>query len=125
VIASGAIAALDGLASARLVGLSSVTYRQRPPVTSWRGHPLAPLETETPGVHAVFRGTAREAARLFPKNANVTAAIALAGVGLDSTRVELLSEMSAARNPHEIHAGGAFGTLRLRQQAASHCTSRL
>ena len=113
VVASGAVAALDGLAAARLIGIETVLYRQIAPVTSWRGHPLAPPAIEQPGTQRVFAGTAREAARLFPKNANVTASVALAGIGFERTRVELVSDSAATTTRHEIAAEGAFGTLRL------------
>lgn len=111
VVPSGAVAGLDGLGAARHVGLSSVTYRQSAPTTSWSGHPDAPEGLERPGAHLVFRGTARDAASRFPKNANVTAALALAGIGFDRTMVELYSDGSLTRNRHQILAEGAFGRL--------------
>jgi aspartate dehydrogenase len=111
VVPSGAVAGLDGLGAAKQVGLSSVTYRQSAPPTSWIGHPDAPAGLERPGAHLVFRGTARDAASRFPKNANVTAAIALAGIGFERTMVELYSDGSLTRNRHQIFAEGAFGQM--------------
>ncbi|MDB5415792.1 MAG: hypothetical protein JWR10_4127 [Rubritepida sp.] len=111
IIPSGAVAGLDGLAAAKVVGLASVTYRQSAPPTSWIGHPDAPPGLDLPGAHRVFAGTAREAASRFPKNANVTAAIALAGIGFERTTVELFSDGSLTRNRHELFAQGAFGSL--------------
>ena len=110
-VASGAVAGLDGLAAAKHIGITAVVYRQRAPVTSWLGHRLAPANLPELTEHVMFRGTAREAAQLFPKNANVTASVALAGIGLDRTQVELVSDATIGRNRHEIFAEGAFGVL--------------
>ena len=60
----------------------------------------------------VFDGNAREAAQRFPKNANVAATLALAGIGFERTRVELIADPAATGNTHAIEAHGAFGTLR-------------
>ena len=50
----------------------------------------------------VFDGTAREGARGFPANVNVAAALSLAGVGPDETRLEIWADPTVDRNTHRI-----------------------
>jgi aspartate dehydrogenase len=50
----------------------------------------------------VFAGTAREAARGFPANVNVAAALALAGIGPERTTIEIWADPSITRNTHRI-----------------------
>lgn len=113
---AGALGALDYLGAAQLAGLRRVRYRGRKPPQAWRGTPaeaqcdLAAVRTPT----VIFRGSAREAAQAFPKNANVAATLALCTVGLDAVEVELLADPDAGGNVHEVEAEGAAGTLALR-----------
>ena len=120
-VASGAIGGLDALRAARLAGLESVVYEGRKPPVAWRGTPaeqafdLDVLASAT----VVFEGAARESAVLYPKNANVTAAVALAGVGFDRTQVRLIADPAAAGNSHMLTARGAFGRFRIALENAA------
>lgn len=114
-IPAGALAGVDGLAAASTLGLTSVLHSIVKPPAAWRGTP-AEEAVDLDGLSGrttFFTGTAREAARRFPQNANVAAITALAGLGLDATRVELVADPAATRNGHRIRAEGAFGAMDL------------
>ncbi|MFT6641993.1 MAG: aspartate dehydrogenase, partial [Flavobacteriaceae bacterium] len=51
----------------------------------------------------VFSGSAREAAKAFPANVNVAAALALAGIGPERTTVEVWADPAINRNIHTIN----------------------
>lgn len=110
---SGAIAGIDGLAALRLGGLDEVTYTSVKPPSAWRGTPaerlvdLASLREAT----TFFVGPARSAAEAFPKNANLAATVAFAGLGLDRTHVHLVADPCATGNIGRITARGGSGML--------------
>ena len=58
-----------------------------------------------------YTGDARSAALMFPKNANVAAVVALAGVGFERTMVRLTANPAATGNRHRIQACGGFGEI--------------
>lgn len=116
IVAPGALAGIDALSAASALPLDSVVHRIVKPPIAWRGTAAETRVTLDGLTHAVtfYRGTAREAATQFPKNANVTVIAALAGVGLDRTQVELVADPDATENSHLLGATGAFGRLEVR-----------
>jgi aspartate dehydrogenase len=108
---AGAIGGLDAIAAMRLGGLSSARYRSRKPPAAWRGsaaEKVLDLDKLTkPAV--LYTGT-------YPQNANVAAAVALAGLGFDMTQVELVADPDAPANVHEIEVEGAAGRFAITLQ---------
>ena len=114
-VPSGAIAGLDGIKSAAVGQIAHVTHTTRKPPAGLEGAPyliergisLGGLK----GEKEVFAGSAREACRGFPANVNVTAAVSLAGIGPDRTRVRIVAVPGLPRNCHDIDVEGEFGLL--------------
>jgi len=116
-VPSGAIAGLDGVKGAREGAITAVTMETRKPPRGLAGAPyieqrridLDAITAET----LIFEGPATEAVRAFPANVNVVAALSLAGIGPERTRIKLYAVPGQARNQHRITVDGEFGTLRI------------
>ena len=114
-VPSGAIAGLDGVKGAREGRITAVTMETRKPPRGLAGAPyidaqgidLDAITTET----LIFEGPATEAVKAFPANVNVVAALSLAGIGPDRTRIRIFAVPGQARNQHRITVEGEFGRL--------------
>ncbi|WP_459662131.1 aspartate dehydrogenase [Novosphingobium sp. 11B] len=110
---AGAMAGFDGLLALKRQGLERVTYTSVKPPSAWlntiaeHDHDLEALNQR----QTLFEGSARQAALDFPRNANLAAAIAIAGIGLDSTQVHLVADPAIEGNLGRLYAEGAGGRL--------------
>lgn len=114
-LVSGAIAGLDAVKSAKLGGIESVEITTRKPPKGLAGAPyiveqkidLDALKGET----VIFDGSARDAIKGFPANVNVACTLSYAGIGLDKTKVRIITSPAMKTNSHEIRIKGAFGEI--------------
>jgi hypothetical protein len=106
-VPTGALIGLDAVQAAALGGgIRSVQMITRKPPGGLEGAPyLVEHQIRVSGLtqaKLVFTGSAREAARGFPANVNVAAALALAGIGPDRTTIEIWADPAVDRNIHRI-----------------------
>jgi aspartate dehydrogenase len=103
---TGALVGLDAVRAAAEGTIHSVTMVTRKPPNGLEGAPylvergisLKDLKAPT----KIFDGSAREGARGFPANVNIAAALSLAGIGPDKTRLEIWADPALSRNTHRI-----------------------
>jgi len=103
---TGALLGLDAVRAAAEGTIHSVTMVTRKPPSGLEGAPyLVERSISLKGLKAptkIFDGSAREGARGFPANVNVAAALSLAGIGPDKTRLEIWADPALTRNTHRI-----------------------
>jgi aspartate dehydrogenase len=106
VVPTGALLGLDAVRAAAEGTIHSVRMITRKPPEGLAGAPhLERHGIEVAGLREplkVFEGSAREGARGFPANVNVAAALSLAGIGPDRTRLEIWADPMVTRNTHRI-----------------------
>lgn len=113
---SGAICGLDGVKSAMMANVKSVTLTTRKPPSGLKGAPyvlkknidLDSIKDET----VIFEGTAEDAVKGFPQNVNVSATLSLCGLGAKATKVRIVTSPHYKSNIHEVEVEGDFGRLK-------------
>ncbi|GAA4057380.1 aspartate dehydrogenase [Amphibacillus indicireducens] len=100
---SGAIGGLDLLQNAHsLATVQTVALTTRKPAHSLTNEKLNKEKV-------IFKGTAQEAIKQFPKNINVSIALSLAGLGIKQTTVRLIADPDIDKNIHQVDVVGDFG----------------
>ncbi len=106
IVPTGALLGLDAVRAAAEGKVASVTIETRKPPRGLEGapylveHNIDVFAITTPTI--VFKGNAFDAAKGFPANVNVAAALALAGIGPERTMVEIWGDPTVTRNTHTI-----------------------
>jgi aspartate dehydrogenase len=126
IIPSAGIGALDTLSAAAVGGLTSVHMIVRKDPSAWYGTHAEGI-FDLPGMTeptVIFEGSAREGAALYPQNVNISAAVSLAGMGLDDTRLTIIADTDTDTHICEVHAEGAFGKFSFVENLAVAETNR-
>lgn len=113
IIPSGAIGGVDVITAARHAELEHVTYITRKAPNLWKNTPAEEMVDLSAVSKPVlfFDDTAERAALLFQEKANVTATLALAGLGFEKTRVQFWADPAYPRSTHQITLAGTTGTM--------------
>lgn len=133
VVPTGALIGLDTVRAMAEGEIGRVVLETRKPPAGLAGAPYLVENnidiTDLTEPRRVFHGTAREAARGFPANVNVAAALALAGIGPDRTEVSIWADPWVNRNVQtvsiESDAGEASMTMRNVPSAENPKTGRI
>ena len=112
-VPSGGIGGLDVLKAACAGGVEEVSIQVAKPPAAWKG--IAYLESRRVVLDGLrepvtlFEGAAREGVPHCPQNVNIAAVLAMAGVGLDKTRLRVVADPALRDNTHTIRVSGATG----------------
>ncbi|MDD5610465.1 MAG: DUF108 domain-containing protein [Candidatus Omnitrophica bacterium] len=123
-VPSGALCGLDGLKALGFAKIKKVTLTTTKPAGSFTGVKF--VENKFGSLKNIkkdkvlFSGTARAAVKLFPQNINVAAALSLAGIGVDKTRVRIIASPKAKTNTHEVEIDSSAGMIYSRTQNFPH-----
>ena len=66
------------------------------------------------GPLTLFDGTAREGVPHFPANVNIAAALSMAGIGFDRTRLRVVADPALTHNTHYINIRGITGSISMK-----------
>ena len=111
IIPSAGIGSLDILSAASHGVLKKVEMTVRKSSGSWYGTIAEKkFDLEKPNKNLLlFEGSVKEGAKLYPQNVNISAAVAFAGLGLEKTKLKIISDSSIKTHKISIKAKGDFG----------------
>jgi aspartate dehydrogenase len=115
IIPSAAIAGLDRISAGVLGEIEEISLITKKHPRSWYGtvaEEMVDLATLAEP-RCLFEGNARDAAKMFPQNVNVSAALSLAGIGFENTMVKVYADPTIQTNIHTIIASGEFGKVEI------------
>lgn len=110
-IPPGAIGGLDAISTAALAGIDEV-------ILTTRKNPKA-LDTDNRQEELVYEGSAQEAVKLFPREMNVAATLALTAQP-KKVKVKVISDPKVDRNVHEIKVKWRYGDMFLKFENDPH-----
>lgn len=116
-VPSGGIGGLDALKGACAAGVDEASIEVAKPPAAWKKIPYV----EALGVdleriasaYVLYEGPARDGVAHFPQNVNIAAALALAGIGFERTRLVALADPALTCNTHTIRVTGRSGRFRV------------
>ena len=109
-IPHGAFVGLDGLVGAKPLLREVTVTTTKPP------HAFGLREST---YRVLYDGPTREACRRYPRNVNVHAALALAGIGFDRQRSRIVADPMSQVNRHEVVAEGEGVRIELAVEATT------
>ena len=116
-VPSGGIGGLDALKTACLAGVDEASIQVAKPPAAWRGIPYVERSRVNldalRGPVTLFEGPAREGVPHFPQNVNIAAVLALAGIGMERTRLKVVADPALTLNTHTIRVSGRCGRFTL------------
>src|SRR5205809_197475 len=101
---------LDALVEASNLAVEASTQKRGLAGAPWIEQQMIDLDAITQET-LIFEGPATEACRAFPANVNVVAALSLAGIGPEKTRIKIFASPERPLNRHRISVEGEFGRL--------------
>jgi len=114
-VPSGGIGGLDALKTACVAGVDEVSIQVAKPPAAWKGIPFVERSgidlDRLRGPKTLFEGPAREGVPHFPQNVNIAAVLAIAGIGMDRTRLKVVADPALTLNTHTIRVSGSSGRI--------------
>ena len=112
---SGAIAGIDAIKAASLVGIDTITLTTRKPPVGFDNNPYLIKKGVDPSKITketlIFKGTVTAAVKAFPRNVNVAATLALASQTRNKIIIRIIVSPKYKTNSHTIELTGKFGRI--------------